>query len=161
MIALKSTPVIAGAALLIGIAIGWRVESWRSESARNELIAKQSAAIQKAEIEQRSIEQQRQQQIEQVRIYATEQIQKANADTHAAVAAANSLREQSAKFARTACPSAQPAAGSKTTEPAAMVLAELLASADTRAGELAEAYDRARIAGLACEQAYQSLEAKP
>ncbi|MGY2680808.1 hypothetical protein ACVWVZ_000142 [Pseudomonas tolaasii] len=41
---------------------------------------------------------------------------------------------------------------------AAMVLSDLLQRADKRAGELAVAYDRARIAGLACERAYNSLE---
>jgi hypothetical protein len=38
-----------------------------------------------------------------------------------------------------------------------MVLADLLSRADERAGELAAAYDRARAAGLACEQAYDAL----
>ncbi len=40
---------------------------------------------------------------------------------------------------------------------AAMVLSGLLARADARAGELTKAYDRARIAGLACEAAYTAL----
>ncbi|WP_367949540.1 DUF2514 family protein [Pseudomonas sp. SBB6] len=39
----------------------------------------------------------------------------------------------------------------------AMVLSHLLARADARAGELAKAYDRARIAGQACETSYSSL----
>jgi hypothetical protein len=38
-----------------------------------------------------------------------------------------------------------------------MVLSDLLARADARAGELAKAYDRARIAGLACEASYNAL----
>jgi uncharacterized iron-regulated membrane protein len=37
---------------------------------------------------------------------------------------------------------------------AAMVLSQLLERADARAGDLAKAYDRARIAGQACENAY-------
>ncbi|WP_205298029.1 DUF2514 family protein [Pantoea sp. Cy-639] len=40
---------------------------------------------------------------------------------------------------------------------AAMVLSDLLSRADARAGELASAYDRARIAGLACEASYNAL----
>lgn len=40
---------------------------------------------------------------------------------------------------------------------AALVLSDLLSRADARAGELAKAYDRARIAGLACERAYKAL----
>ncbi|MCP5688284.1 DUF2514 domain-containing protein [Klebsiella pneumoniae] len=38
-----------------------------------------------------------------------------------------------------------------------MVLSELRDRADARAGELAKAYDRARIAGLACEASYNAL----
>jgi hypothetical protein len=38
-----------------------------------------------------------------------------------------------------------------------MVLSDLFQRADQRAGELAKAYDAARIAGLACQEAYRSL----
>ena len=38
-----------------------------------------------------------------------------------------------------------------------MVLSDLFQRADQRAGELAAAYDRARIAGLACERGYENL----
>uniref|UniRef100_UPI000F07A52C DUF2514 family protein n=1 Tax=Pseudomonas viridiflava TaxID=33069 RepID=UPI000F07A52C len=41
---------------------------------------------------------------------------------------------------------------------AAMVLSELFQRADRRAGELAKAYDQARIAGLACEASHASLK---
>lgn len=40
---------------------------------------------------------------------------------------------------------------------AAMVLSDLLKRADQRAGELAQAYDRARISGLACQRVYENL----
>jgi hypothetical protein len=36
------------------------------------------------------------------------------------------------------------------------VLSDLLQRADRRAGELAKAYDAARIAGLACERMYEA-----
>ncbi|MDP1045514.1 DUF2514 family protein, partial [Klebsiella pneumoniae] len=42
-----------------------------------------------------------------------------------------------------------------------MVLSDLLQRADKRAGELAAAYDRARIAGLTCERSYNSLSVRP
>jgi hypothetical protein len=38
-----------------------------------------------------------------------------------------------------------------------MVLSDLLTRADVRAGELAKAYDRARIAGEQCEREYDVL----
>jgi len=38
-----------------------------------------------------------------------------------------------------------------------MVLSDLLARADARAGELAKAYDQARIAGDLCKASYNAL----
>jgi hypothetical protein len=38
-----------------------------------------------------------------------------------------------------------------------MVLSDLLARADARAGELAKAYDQARIAGEQCQREYDAL----
>ena len=45
----------------------------------------------------------------------------------------------------------------KTTTRAALVLSDLLARTDARAGELAKAYDQARIAGQLCEATYNAL----
>jgi hypothetical protein len=43
-----------------------------------------------------------------------------------------------------------------------MVLSDLLTRADARAGELAKAYDQARIAGQQCEAEYDALsKARP
>jgi len=60
---------------------------------------------------------------------------------------------------RSSCTSGDPRSTerSKTATRAAMVLSDLLQKADKRAGELARAYDAARIAGLACERSYLSL----
>lgn len=60
---------------------------------------------------------------------------------------------------RASCPASDPGAAdrSQAARRAAMVLSDLLARADKRAGELAKAYDGARIAGLACERSYGSL----
>jgi len=38
-----------------------------------------------------------------------------------------------------------------------MVLSDLLARADERAGELAAAFDQARVAGQQCEREYDAL----
>jgi hypothetical protein len=46
----------------------------------------------------------------------------------------------------------------ETATRAAMVLSDLLKRADARAGELAKAYDGARIAGQACERMYDALK---
>jgi len=67
------------------------------------------------------------------------------------------LADAYGKFATTACGDTGVAQRGASATRAAMVLSELFERADKRAGELAVAYDRARIAGLACERSYQSL----
>ncbi|CAO3311522.1 MULTISPECIES: DUF2514 domain-containing protein [unclassified Pseudomonas] len=84
------------------------------------------------------------------------------ADAGAADADAVGLRlhSESAQFAAAvSCPSTDTAAiarGQAATR-AAMVLSDLLTRADARAGELAKAYDQARIAGDLCEASYNAL----
>jgi len=70
------------------------------------------------------------------------------------------MRDEVGKLAATvSCPSTDTAAiarGQAATR-AAMVLSDLLIRADARAGELAKAYDRARVAGQQCEREYDAL----
>lgn len=53
---------------------------------------------------------------------------------------------------------AEVASGSKARADPAVVLADLRRSADEEAGRLAEALDRSRIAGFACEAAYAAAQ---
>ncbi|MBA6061529.1 DUF2514 domain-containing protein [Pseudomonas juntendi] len=73
------------------------------------------------------------------------------------------LRSEAGQFAAAvSCPSPDTAAvarGQAATR-AAMVLSDLLARADERAGELAAAFDQARVAGQQCEREYDALVAK-
>ena len=105
-------------------------------------------------------EQRRAQAQEEARTHAHEQHQVADAGATGADAAGQRLQHDAAQLAATvSCPGADSAAvarGQAATR-AAMVLSDLLARADARAGELAKAYDRARIAGLACEASYTAL----
>ncbi|MGE6562203.1 DUF2514 domain-containing protein [Pseudomonas hunanensis] len=84
----------------------------------------------------------------------------ADAGAAGADAAGQRLRDDGAKFAAAiSCPGTDTAAvarGQAATR-AAMVLSDLLARADARAGELAKAYDQARIAGDLCEASYNAL----
>ncbi|MFJ5180034.1 DUF2514 domain-containing protein [Pseudomonas fulva] len=108
----------------------------------------------------RQQEHQRAQAQEEARIHAYEQHQVAHADAAGADAAGQRLRNDGANFAAAvSCPGADTAAvaRSQSATRAAMVLSDLLARADARAGELAKAYDRARIAGEQCEIEYRSL----
>ncbi|MDN7143129.1 DUF2514 domain-containing protein [Pseudomonas sp. JQ170] len=61
------------------------------------------------------------------------------------------LRSEAAQLAAAAVASGQAATR------AAMVLSDLLARSDERAGAPAEAYDRARIAGQQCEREYDGM----
>ena len=54
--------------------------------------------------------------------------------------------------------SAEVASGSKARAGLTVLLAELRRSADETAGRLAEALDRSRIAGFACEAAYSAVK---
>ncbi|UVL17441.1 DUF2514 domain-containing protein [Pseudomonas sp. B21-023] len=98
---------------------------------------------------------------EEVRAHAQEQRTIAEGAATGADAAGQRLRNEAGKLAATVgCSGQDPAVASRgeTARRAAMVLSDLLARADARAGELAAALDRARVAGLACEQAYDSLK---
>jgi len=97
---------------------------------------------------------------EEARAHAQEERTIADAGAAGADVAGQRLRDEAGKLAATiSCPGTDTAAvarGQAATR-AAMVLSDLLARADERAGGLAKAYDRARIAGLACEASYNAL----
>ncbi|WP_028634971.1 DUF2514 domain-containing protein [Pseudomonas parafulva] len=112
------------------------------------------------EREARQEEQRRAEAQEEGRAHAYEQHQAADAGAAGADAAGQRLHDEGAKLAATvSCPGTDTAAiarGQAATR-AAMVLSDLLARADARAGELAKAYDQARIAGQLCEASYNAL----
>lgn len=109
---------------------------------------------------ERAKEQQRADALEEVRAHAQEQRTNAEGAAAGADVAGQRLHDEAGKLAATVgCPGQDPAvaARSEAARRAAMVLSDLLARADARAGELAAAYDRARVAGLACEASYNAL----
>lgn len=100
---------------------------------------------------------------EEARAHAQEERTIADAGAAGADAAGERLQHAGANLAATvSCPGTDTVAiarGQAATR-AAMVLSDLLARADERAGELAKAYDRARIAGQQCEQEYDALRGR-
>nr|WP_314877339.1 DUF2514 family protein [uncultured Pseudomonas sp.] len=97
---------------------------------------------------------------EEARAHAHEERTVADVGAAGADAAGHRLRDEAGKLAATiSCPSTGTAAAARgqAATRAAMVLSDLLTRADARAGELAKAYDRASIAGLACEASYNAL----
>ncbi|MDM1714354.1 DUF2514 domain-containing protein [Pseudomonas sp. 165] len=112
----------------------------------------------------RQEEQRRAQAQEEARAHAQEERTIADAGAAGADAVGQRLRNDGAKFAAAiSCPGTDTAAvarGQAATR-AAMVLSDLLARADERAGDLAKAYDAARTAGRQCEREYDALTMKP
>ena len=108
----------------------------------------------------RAEEQRRAQAQEEARANANEERTIADAGAAGADAAGQRLRDEAGKLAATvSCTGTDTAAlarGQAATR-AAMVLSDLLARADARAGELATAYDRALIAGHQCEREYSGM----
>ncbi|MCE0873713.1 DUF2514 domain-containing protein [Pseudomonas monteilii] len=97
---------------------------------------------------------------EEARAHAQEERKIVDADAAGADAAGQRLRSEAAQLAATvSCPGPDTAAiarGQAATR-AAMVLSDLLARADERAGDLAKSYDAARTAGRQCEREYDAL----
>jgi hypothetical protein len=96
----------------------------------------------------------------QVGTDARDQIKTATDAGATADAAGDRVRSEAGKLAaRASCGPSDTgvAERSKAATRAAMVLSDLFQRADKRAGELAKAYDAARIAGLACERSYTHL----
>ncbi|WP_071767363.1 DUF2514 family protein [Burkholderia ubonensis] len=87
---------------------------------------------------------------------ASQQRTAALADAFAARAAAGSLQQRVDQLVA-AARHPTPAAGGPAAGDALDLLADVLGSADQRAGELAEYADRARIAGQQCERDYDTL----
>lgn len=99
---------------------------------------------------------------------AQKQIERVAADKRAADAVSDQLRQQArvlaavcgAGPASAASASAGAASASAAGFSPGVVLADVFGWADETAGELAQAYDRARSAGLACERANDTLRGK-
>ncbi|MBI6917646.1 DUF2514 domain-containing protein [Pseudomonas monteilii] len=108
----------------------------------------------------RQEEQRRAEAQEEARAHAQEERTIADVGAADADAAGQRLRSDATQLAATvSCTGSDTAAVARgeTATRAAMVLSDLLTRADARAGELAKAYDQARIAGQACEASYNAL----
>lgn len=155
-----------GAALTIIVLLGSYKLGYESAETKWELLWSEQSKAQsdaKAEAEKamRDRETYWQDKLKEVDQNAQATIVSLQASVISANASSDQLREQTKRLAKRAsrtCTSATVNADSKAAESAAMVLADVLGRIDKRAGELAEAYDRARVAGLACEQSYEALK---
>lgn len=138
----------------------WQVQDWRYGKQLAEIGKAQALAITEAGNTARNEEQRRQAAVNKEASDAREQNKAATLDAGAADAAGDRLHVEASELAATACVDPGSAQRGTSATRAAMVLSDLLQRADKRAGELAAAYDRARIAGLTCERIYQALRAE-
>lgn len=106
----------------------------------------------------RARELRRQREIDEVRNHAQDQIRLASADAAVAASAADSLQQQVDRLlaGRAAC-NTRVTQGSAAVRDLTDMLADLRRRADERAGQLAQIADASRIAGQACEKAYDAL----
>lgn len=142
----------------VGFGGGWLVNGWRLSSTYN---AERAQAAQKhAEVveQARAEERRRVLVVQEVADAAQTQLVQAQADAGRARDAAERLRQRIAQLVAAARNPATPRPGQAADDPIG-VLADVLGRADERAGFLAEYADRARIAGHACERAYDALSA--
>ena len=148
---------LIGAALYAAYSHGVTVTNAVRDAQWETAVATQQAERAQAVQAARAEEQRLQREANQVGIDARKKNASAAADAAGLDAAGDRLHVQAGKLAAGAgtCTGNTGTAdrGASATR-AAMVLSQLLERADARAGDLAKAYDRARIAGEACERAY-------
>ena len=160
--ALKLVPVWLWVALGLLTSVGylaWRLDSVKADRAAVTLERDTAKAKAASLVETLRLQRQLNQDIDQVADDAKAKAAHVTAAVVIADGRADSLQQQVTKLLATRKTCATPAAdGSKTSPDLATVLADLRRSADERAGSLAEALDRSRIAGLACEAAYSAAQ---
>lgn len=162
----RALPYVISIAIAAGAAYGFyrfgittERTTWEARWSQRDAADNQARAA--AELAQRTEEQRRADWAEGVQRDATQQLEQARTDADGANADAGRLRDELAKLqarlGRTG-PSTATAVSCASTTRAALVLSQLLESGSRREQELAKAFDGARIAGLACERAYDGLK---
>lgn len=158
--------LIAG---LIGVAAfglyghGKSVEraAWQTEWAKRD--AGDEKARVEAELAARIEEQRRAEAMAGVQRDATQAIEKLRGDADSANAATGRLRDELVKLQDRlggASKSAGTAISGASATRAAMVLSDLYGSCQTRLNELSQAFDRGRVAALACEASFDGLKSR-
>ncbi|MDP9539275.1 MULTISPECIES: DUF2514 domain-containing protein [Pseudomonas] len=137
-----------------------RAETAKTEKTLADFRLEVSERDRRVAAQARQEEQRRAEAQEEARAHAQEERTIADAGAADADAAGQRLRSDASQLAAavscTGPDTAAVARGQAATR-AAMVLSDLLTRADARAGELAKAYDRARVAGGQCEREYDLL----
>lgn len=156
-----NTRAIVAALLAVALfAGGWLANGWRKDVEISRMKAAIATAQAKAIEAARAEEQRRTAAQTEIANAATKDAERARQDARTAAATSDGLRKRVAELIAAARNPATPASGQAAGDPLD-VLADVLSRADKTAGDLAEYADQARIAGHACERAYDSLTEKP
>lgn len=134
------------------------IQTERAGRAQDKAAAAMAAAS--AVMAARAEEQRRQAEIQETADVAKTQAAAARRDAIAAAGSRDRMQQRAAELAASCDGGSQDPAAAEGGPPAAgpgLVLAELLRRSAERSGQLAEYADQARIAGQACERAYQAL----
>lgn len=144
------TAIIVGA---IAVVLAWNINTVRYESRLAAMRAEQAEALSLAHARARQQEREWATKLEEVKSEAREEIGRLERD----IDDAERMHSELASAARRAAESATATCGSEAAPAPSVVCADLLESVDRRAGQLAEEADRRRVAGAACQAAYDLL----
>ncbi len=161
---------LVGVAFLCGLFM-WVGYEWRDREAEAQIAylttqhaearSKQMAEFAKANADYRRREAENHKRLTETLNAAHAQLLAAVDDARLARSASDRLRERVAALTAARCPRTaddpEPALAGPPAEAAGYLLADLFSRLDAAAGELGEYADRARIAGAACERAYDAL----
>ena len=155
---------LCGAALYAAYSHGVTVTNAARDAEWSQAVATQKTELAQAVQAARTEEQRLQREANQVGNDAREKNAAADTDGRGLDAAGDRLHVQAGKLAASAGACSRDTGSADrgaSAARAALVLSQLLERADARAGDLAKAYDRARIAGQACERAYDLIAGSP
>lgn len=145
------------ALFVAGLVLGMTIQGWRLGAEIDEILREHAEQAQQSEALARQTERHWQNEMEKVRDDAKGKIDAASDDAAGARDAANRLRKQVAELSRRAAACPGVADGGEAAGSADDMLAVVFSRIDERAGEIAAYADRARIAGSACEVAYELI----
>lgn len=155
---LLAKALAAAAAVAACFAAGWVINGWRMESAIERVMSEAAQAQARAQAQQRAEEARRNEAIKEVEHVARMARDRADIDRRAADQQHLRLLDAARAAAkRGAGQDPAAAAGGPPTEGGCELLADVFGEVDRAAGELAAALDASRIAGAACEAAYERL----
>ena len=154
------TAIIVAAVIGGTFAGGWYVNGNRWRVKYDALVESEQKQKSDFEQQQRAIEQQRQRQSDEIQKQAQQQIDEANRNADIArgksVQLQHGVQTAISKLA-TGSSDTGTTGSSATGNSTGLLLTELFTAIDNAAGQYAAEADHARIAGLMCERAYDSL----